>query len=88
MRSYNSESTNRPVEWDLTSSPTHVYHNTDIVEVEAHGDIPTMFHYRVVEYTREEYAVAQAEAQSIAQADNDTAMLDHEYRLIILEMGV
>ena len=55
MKTYISQSTERPDEWDKASSPDKVYHNRDITEVPASGDIPAMFAYTVDEYDRLEY---------------------------------
>lgn len=55
MRSYKSESTVSPQEWDKTTSPDVVYHNTNIVEAPATEDRPAMFEYDVDEYSQLEY---------------------------------
>ena len=53
MKTYVSESTVRPVEWDTESSKTTVYHNTLINEEEKEGVV--IYRYNVTEYTKEEY---------------------------------
>lgn len=53
MKTYRSESTVRPVEWDTESSKTTVYHNQFIDEYEKDGT--TFYSYNVTEYTKEEY---------------------------------
>lgn len=55
MKHYKSASTERPPEWDTTSSPEVVYHNYNIVEVPATDENPLMFEYEVDQYTRMEY---------------------------------
>ena len=55
MNMYKSESTVSPIEWDLTSSGTTVYHNYNIVEKPANGDKPKVYQYDVDEHTKAEY---------------------------------
>ena len=50
-----SESTVIPEEWDLISSPNVVYHNFNIVELEATDDLPRRYVYDVEIYTMPEY---------------------------------
>ena len=59
MKHYKSASTERPPEWDTTSSPETVYHNYNIVEVPATEDNPLMYEYEVEQYTRMEYLEAE-----------------------------
>jgi hypothetical protein len=65
MKEYKSQSTEIPKEWDLASSGTTVYNNTNIEILPAMGDTPQMYDYDVKEYTRAEYetlAVKQTRA--------------------------
>ena len=55
MKHYKSASTERPPEWDTTSSPEVVYHNYNVVEVPATEENPLMYEYEVDHYTRMEY---------------------------------
>ena len=55
MKHYKSASTERPPEWDTTTSLEVVYHNYNIVEVPATDENPLMFEYEVDQYTRMEY---------------------------------
>lgn len=55
MNTYQSSSTVSPQEWDKTSCPALVFHNTNVEEVPAHDDEPTMYTYTVDEYTLSEY---------------------------------
>ena len=55
MNTYQSSSTVCPQEWDKASCPSLVFHNTNVEEVAAHDDEPTMYHYTVEEYTLSEY---------------------------------
>ena len=59
MKSYTSESTVRPEEWDKTSSTERVYHNQNIVEHPATEDRPVMYSFDVDEYERVEYLQQQ-----------------------------
>lgn len=55
MKSYQSQSTVQPEEWDKTSSPDKVYHHTNVTEVPATDESPVMYQYDVEEYSRLEY---------------------------------
>ena len=55
MNMYKSESTIFPIELDLASSGTTVYHNYNVVEKPANGDRPKVYQYDVDEYTKAEY---------------------------------
>lgn len=55
MREIRTQSTVEPSEWDLSSSPTEVYHNQNVVLTPAHDDIPAMYDYDQTIYTRAEY---------------------------------
>jgi len=59
VKSYKSSSTERPPEWDKTSSPGSIYHNYNVVEVPATDENPPMFHYDVDEYEPLEYIKIQ-----------------------------
>ena len=54
-----------------TSSAVVVYHNTEVEEQPAAGDLPKMYNFTQTVYTREEYAdmVAQDTAQRIELAE-------------------
>lgn len=67
MKVYKAESAVMPQEWDFESSANRVYHNTDIVLVEATEEKPAMYEYNVTEYTNKEYIVAK-------QAEQDDAI--------------
>jgi len=71
MKRYNSSSTERPPEWDKTSSETKIYHHTNIKEVPATDDTPTMYTYEVEEYDTKEYIDMQdqriAELQAVCE---------------------
>lgn len=58
LRTYQSESNIRPIEYDATSSESVVYHNYDIQEVERRnedGTLTTFYVYKVDELTKDEY---------------------------------
>lgn len=55
MKTYKSQSTVLPLEWDATSSETTVYHNENVVVTEATERSPVMYNYDVTEYTKSEY---------------------------------
>ena len=55
MKTYKSQSTVLPLEWDTTSSETTVYHNENVVVTEATETSPVMYNYDVTEYTKSEY---------------------------------
>ena len=55
MKNYKSESTEIPSEWDLTSSETTKYHNTNIVPKLLKENEPQMFEFNVEEFTKIEY---------------------------------
>lgn len=55
MKTYKSQSTEQPLEWDTTSSETTVYHNENVIVVEATETSPIMYNYDVTEYTKSEY---------------------------------
>ena len=55
MKTYKSQSTEQPLEWDATSSETTVYHNENVIVVEATETNPVMYNYDVTEYTKSEY---------------------------------
>lgn len=59
MKHYKSASTERPPEWDTTSSPEVVYHNYNVTEVPATEENPLMYEYEVEQYTRMEYLEAE-----------------------------
>lgn len=59
MKHYKSASTERPPEWDTTSSPEVVYHNCNVTEVPATEENPLMYEYEVEQYTRMEYLEAE-----------------------------
>ena len=59
MKHYKSASTERPPEWDTTSSSEVVYHNYDVVEVPATEENQPMYEYEVDHYTRMEYLEAE-----------------------------
>ena len=59
MKHYKSASTERPPEWDTTSSPGVVYHNYNVTEVPATEENPLMYEYEVEQYTRMEYLEAE-----------------------------
>lgn len=66
MNIYKSQSTIIPKEWDIISSSTTVYHNTNVIELppKNEGD-PIMYEYDVEQYTKAEYesmVVAQTRA--------------------------
>lgn len=63
-------------------------HNKNIEVVPASGDTPEMYEYDVDIYTPQEYAQARIAAAELAQADVDDAIIDTQYRLILLELGV
>jgi len=55
MQTYKSQSNTRPLEWDITSSPTTVYHNYSVVESEKEGEIS--YEYAVDKMTHQEYNI-------------------------------
>lgn len=59
MKHYKSASTEKPPEWDTTSSPEVVYHNYNVTEVPATEENPLMYEYEVEQYTRMEYLEAE-----------------------------
>ena len=71
MKRYNSSSTERPPEWDKTSSETKIYHHTNIKEVPATDDTPTMYTYEVEEYDTKEYIDMQDERIAELQMQSD-----------------
>lgn len=94
MKSYKSESTVRPEEWDKTSSPEKVYHNQNIVESPATEDKPATFVYDVDEYEKMEYLELQntiheeAElAMSNQLCDMAEQIVNHEIEIAILSLG-
>ena len=74
MKNYKSASTERPPEWDTTSSPETVYHNYNVVEVPATEENPHMFEYEVDQYTRMEYLEHEAAKQEKLRAKLEEAM--------------
>lgn len=60
MNVLQSQSTERPPEWDTQSSPTTVYHNIDIVEVPPTDDEPLRYNYTQEVYTPAEYQAKMA----------------------------
>lgn len=55
MKQYKSQSTELPVEWDLVSSSSTKYHNTDIETFPPNEEGIQYHNYDVTEYTNEEY---------------------------------
>lgn len=62
MKTYKSQSTEIPIEWDLISSKTTIYHNINISplplkedEPKFYESTPQSYEYDVEEYTKEEY---------------------------------
>lgn len=74
MKHYKSASTERPPEWDTTSSPEVVYHNYNVTEVPATDENPPMFEYEVDRYTRMEYLEHEAAKQEKMRAKLEEAM--------------
>lgn len=50
-----TESTVKPIEWDFESSPTTIYHNTNVVELPATETRPIMYQYDQEQFTHQEY---------------------------------
>ena len=74
MKNYKSASTERPPEWDTTSSPETVYHNYNVAEVPATEEKTHMFEYEVDQYTRMEYLEHEAAKQEKLRAKLEEAM--------------
>lgn len=74
MHIVQSQSTERPPEWDTQSSPTTVYHNTEIEVKPATADAPQMYNYRQEVYTRAEYQAKMAR-DAAARLDNAEAAI-------------
>ena len=51
MTTYISKSTVKPIEWDITSSPTTVYHNYNVKEIEVKNDLENGIGRIEYEYT-------------------------------------
>ena len=79
MKIVQSESRERPVEIDDTSSPTTVYVNENVVETERidemTGKISTVYRYDVRLYSREEWEKLQMAKRII---DLECALIDAE----------
>ena len=79
MKIVQSESRERPVEIDDTSSPTTVYVNENVVETERidemTGKISTVYRYDVRLYSREEWERLQMAKRII---DLECALIDAE----------
>lgn len=69
-----SQSTERPPEWDTQSSPTTVYHNIDIVEVPDTEEEPRRYNYTQEVYTPAEYQVKMAQ-DTATRLDNAEAAI-------------
>ena len=74
MKHYKSASTERPPEWDTTTSLEVVYHNYNVTEVPATDENPPMFEYEVDQYTRMEYLEHEAAKQEKMRAKLEEAM--------------
>lgn len=70
MQRYTSTAVNRPPEWDRISSPTRIYHNTNIEEIPATDTSPRLYRYTVEEYTPAEYAAMQGQQIEQLRAAN------------------
>ena len=62
MTTYISKSTVKPIEWDITSSPTTAYHNYNVKEIEAKNDLENgigriEYEYTTDKMTQQEYNV-------------------------------
>lgn len=55
MKTYRSESNNKPSAWDKTSSEQVVYHNYNVEEIPATEEKPLHYEYDVDEYTNKEF---------------------------------
>lgn len=74
MHIVQSQSTERPPEWDTQSSPVTVYHNIDIVEVPPTEDEPRRYNYTQEVYTPAEYQSKMAR-EAAARLDNAEAAI-------------
>lgn len=68
MTTIRSESTVKPVEWDLISSPNVIYHNYNVVELSPTEDLPMRYAYDVDVYTLSEYQQYANQKQSNIEA--------------------
>ena len=75
MKTYSSQSTIKPVEWDVTSSPTAVYHNYN-VKVTTNDDGTTMYIYDVDKMTFQEYTLWLSNTVQEQQELIDTLVFD------------
>lgn len=77
MKHYKSASTERPPEWDTTTSLDAVYHNYNIVEAPATDEGPAMFEYEVDQYTRMEYLEHETAKQEELREKLEEAMVSN-----------
>ena len=80
MKNYKSWSAIRPEEWDKTSCPDVVYHNTNIVQKTMQEEPTTIYEYDVTEYTNKEYIAYQDE-----QIEGQKAITDYNIMMGNLE---
>ena len=72
MKTYKSMSATVPIEWDVDSSKTCIYHNYNVASIPATEDLPEMYRYMVDEYTKEEYHHYKLQQQD---AENEMLMV-------------
>lgn len=70
-----SQSTERPQEWDTQSSPATVYHNIDIVEVPATEQEPRRYNYTQEVYSPTEYQMMIAQDTATRLNNAEAAIL-------------
>ena len=75
MQIIKSESTDRPAAWDVTTSPSTVYHNFNVEEVPATDDTPARFVYDQEQYTRAEYDAMQRDRIERLEAAQDDILI-------------
>ena len=80
----------KPAELDTTSSASTVYQRRNIERITVTYDDTTteLWQYEEREMTREEYFILSAETTQATMADLDAMTVDHELRIMDLELGI
>jgi hypothetical protein len=86
MRTYKSQSTIRPQEWDVASSSTTVYHNKNITKSEKDGKI--VYEYDVEHFDIAEAAPYIALKMESAISEQDNAIIELMYQKTLLELEI
>ena len=90
MKTYaiQTDSTNRINRWEFTKYvPSEQLDQYILVDYIPEGNLPD-YHYINGEYVYDPIPKVEIEPEPTPQDDTDAMMVDHEYRLTLLELGI